>query len=243
MRDIPLRDEEFPLFLEERIIFLPDAAWVQDQIQQHRPSVTVKMNGVLVIPLPQNVLGFDTRHLFHGPVPGDKPPFDIDRIGRVRQKIDDVRQATLLLPQGFLRQFPIRYVTDGLDGADNLSLAVIQGARFHPERSLPLLLNRDLHLGYEKIFFFLLDPIAALNLKVRPEKPVDQHGSPYAVKGNSIFIIASAQHVFPPDPRHFFHGPVPGDDLFIKINHEGRVRQKIDDVRHPALRFPKRLFG
>ncbi len=44
----------------------------------------------------------DTGHLLDCTIPGNHPPFPIDRDGRIREKIDYAREALLALPSGVL---------------------------------------------------------------------------------------------------------------------------------------------
>ncbi len=69
-----------------------------------------------------------------------------------------------------------------------------------------------------------------------------QNRSSLTIEGEGVFVVAFAEHFFGIDARHFFNGPVPGDNLSTLINDERRVRQELDDFRKEPLGFPQLVF-
>ena len=70
------------------------------EINQHRPPLTIKRQGVFVITLAEHVRSAYPGHLLHGPVPDHHPALTVDGKHRIGQKLDDIAQALLRFAQG-----------------------------------------------------------------------------------------------------------------------------------------------
>ena len=102
----------------------------QHLINQERASLAIEWQGILIVPLAQHVLSLHSRHLFHGPIPCNNSPFTVNGESRIREKIDDIRQTPLRLPEGLFHLLSLRHV-DCI--AEESRLAVVLNGRYYLE--------------------------------------------------------------------------------------------------------------
>ena len=75
-------------------------------------------------------------------------------------------------------------------------------------------------LSHNKVIFLF-------NLLTVHKDKVDEDRPGFAIKRDCVSIIVLAYHLRFRHTGHLLNGPVPGDDLFISVNSECCIRQKI----------------
>ena len=83
------KDVSFPFNIG--IGFLSFRFRMEGQINQDRPSFSIKRQGIFIISLAEHVFRFDPRHLFYGPVPGYDFSISVNYQCGIRKELDDVR--------------------------------------------------------------------------------------------------------------------------------------------------------
>ncbi len=92
-------NEFLAIFFDGQIFFFIFRIPVSNQIDQDRSSFAVKGQGMFKITFVYHISCFYAGQFFHGLVPGEYYTFIIDDEGRIRQKVDNLNQALLVLLQ------------------------------------------------------------------------------------------------------------------------------------------------
>jgi hypothetical protein len=157
-------------------------------------------------------------------VPGSYPAFEIDYKRCVRQEIDDLGHLAVETDHRLLGAFPVRDIPDGLDRPDDISLGIIDRARFRPEEYSAGSEVLDVNIHNERITDPLDSVIPFLDLDLGHEDKVGQHRFLDTVERDRILVFPFPEHRFGRYSGHFLHRMVPGGYPAFEIDYKCGIR-------------------
>ncbi|KAF5057498.1 hypothetical protein DSECCO2_356140 [anaerobic digester metagenome] len=146
--------------------------------------------------------------------------------------------------RGQFRPLAFGDVADGLDGADDVPLAVEEGSGLGPDEGPPAAIQpRDMYFRGQPLGrapFVLVHGIVPAGVLA---DEVQEDGAGLTVEGDCVRVLGFAEDPLLGQARHGLDGPVPGDDAVLRIDHQCGVGQELDDVVQALLRAAQGLFG